>query len=620
MSAPEPATVPSRAAIHDAAIAISRLLREARVDAPLRVKAVAALLVAAADAASSAPPLSLARLNRAVGQAVDKLPLAPATRQKLRAALRLDAHFAGVVPHLRRITELLAPLNLPAAVRRGCDSFSVFYEAFLRHGYDNNALGIVFTPGHIARFCARLIGVGPQDRVIDLACGTGGFLVVARELARQSATPPCPPPARLSSAAAGPTLAGCETNPTVWALAVLNTLAATPAGSDIRLANCFAPASRAALRGRFTRAFLNPPFSQGSEPERDFVDATMDALAPGGRCAVLVKAGIFADEEHAVWRARFLHRHTVLGVVGVPDDVFYPTAAPAAILLAAAHAPQPAAAPVMMARVADDGFQKLKNQRVECGAGDLPEVLRCFAATLAGQPFRSPVASLVTGGQLQQGSEWSPHEWLPQPAAEAADAAGEQRAALAAVLRAVADKPALAAAVLDDFAAEWQGLPALPLGRSARLGDFFAIVNGRSRGERHYRDGGLPYVSSGGLSNSIVRLVEADAAEVFSRGGITITAFGQAAVQPWPFAARGNGGSSVRVLAPKFAMGEAELLWFAAQINAQSWRFFYARMAIQSRIERLTVSSPPHTLSPLATGIATRVRALKANLMSLCDL
>lgn len=625
MSRLGPVENPTPALIHDTAVEISRILREARVDAPLRVKAVAALLVAAAGETLRHPAgMGLAQLNRQVDRGLERLHLAPAVRRKLRTILRLDAHYAGMIPQLGSIAALLSALDMPPALGRGGDSFSVFYEAFLRHGYDNNALGIVFTPRHIARFCAELIGVRPQDRVIDLTCGTGGFLVVAREQAMLSQTllrqsQEARGAASSASVSAGPVLAGFDANPTVWALAVLNTLTQSGEPSDIRLGNCLLPTSRSAVRGRFTRAFLNPPFSQGSEPERDFVDATMAALAPDGRCAVLVKAGIFADEVHAAWRMNFLRQHTVLGVVGVPDDVFYPTAAPAAILLAQAHAPQLPEAPVMMARVANDGFQKLKNRRVERGACELPEVVRCFAKILAEEPFASPLASTVTGAQLQAGTEWSPHEWLPQPTTPAG-AECEQRKALAMILRAVAEKPELARSVLEDFGAEWQDPPAMIAARAAPLGDFFLITNGRSAGERNYPDGELPYVSSSGMTNSIVRLVEADADEVFTRGGITVTAFGQAAVQPWPFAARGNGGSSVRVLLPKVSMSAADLLWFAAQINAQRWRFFYARMAIKSRIERLTVTSPPCALLPLRRSIAERVRAMQAGLEELCTL
>lgn len=591
-------------ALHDAAVEISRILRAARVDAPLRVKAVAALLLALQTPTAAGGLQTLAQLNARIGGAIGRLPLAPAVAQALRRALRLDAHFSGMLPHLDRIASLLADA---LAERAGpVDAFSVFYEAFLRYGSDNNALGIVFTPAHIARFCASLVGVTAADRVIDLACGTGSFLVAARQQARLE-----------GGTGEGPLLAGFDPNPTVWALAVLNAVAAGSAAGAIERESCLTPASRKSVARGFTRAFLNPPFSQGSEPERDFIDATMEALEAGGRAAVLVKAGIFADEDHAAWRAAFQRRHSVLAVIAVPDDVFYPTSAPAAILIAEAHRRQAPQAMVMMARVANDGFEKLKNRRVARAGCELPEVARCFAAARAGRPFSSPLTGMVSAAQLAGSTEWSPHEWLPQ---QAGDRAVEQRDALVALLGAVADHPELSASVLAEFGAQWRLLPPLRLKQTAALGDFFHIENGRSAGERHYGDGGVAYVSSSGMMNSIVRLIDAPPEEVFHGGGITVTAFGQASVQPWPFAARGNGGSAVRVLRPRFAMGDAELLWFAAQINAQRWRFFYARMAIKSRIERLVVASPAHRLPVLTPSMAARVQAMQTRLDELCRL
>jgi hypothetical protein len=111
--------------------------------------------------------------------------------------------------------------------------------------------------------------------------------------------------------------------------------------------------------------------------------------------------------------------------------------------------------------------------------------------------------------------------------------------------------------------------------------------------------------------------VEEEEAELFEHGAITVTAFGQACIQPWPFIARGNGGSSVRVLIPRYRMSFADLLWFTAQINAQKWRFFYARMAIKSRIERLFVTSPPDRNANTGLDIGKNVRDLRDKLAEL---
>lgn len=101
-------------------------------------------------------------------------------------------------------------------------------------------------------------------------------------------------------------------------------------------------------------------------------------------------------------------------------------------------------------------------------------------------------------------------------------------------------------------------------------------------------------------------MIDADSDEIFPGGGLTVTAFGLACIQPWPFAARGNGGSSVRVLLPRYNMSFRELLWFAAQINAQRWRIFYARMAIKGRLARLLVRTPPVRIPDTGMSIAQR--------------
>jgi hypothetical protein len=77
---------------------------------------------------------------------------------------------------------------------------------------------------------------------------------------------------------------------------------------------------------------------------------------------------------------------------------------------------------------------------------------------------------------------------------------------------------------------------------------------------------------------------------------------------------RGNGGSSVRVLLPRFAMSVRELLWFASQINLQRWRFFYARMAIKSRLEHLEISSPSTRRPDADDSLARQLREFRDRL------
>jgi len=109
-------------------------------------------------------------------------------------------------------------------------------------------------------------------------------------------------------------------------------------------------------------------------------------------------------------------------------------------------------------------------------------------------------------------------------------------------------------------------------------------------------------------------MVSDENGEIFSNGAITVTAFGQAYAQPWRFMARGNGGSAVRVLIPRYKMSFNEMLWFAAQINIQKWRFFYGRMAIKSRLSKLSISAPHVPLDDNDLSIQQKISKLRDNL------
>ncbi len=581
-------SVPEQSDFIDAAIELSSLLRTAKVEAPLRPKVMGAVVMAMYEgridvdedkALDSVNELSEKGIRSAKG-------MTPVTKDLLVETLRLtSADFDRLAPSIRRVVSVLRRLNVRSVLQTDTDFLGTFYEAFLRYGYDNNALGIVFTPRHITRLCVDLVGATPRDRVIDVASGTGGFLVAAFDRMMGEA------PAAESVRQIKDSIFGFEINPTVWALSVLNMFFRGDGKSHMERTSCLTTQSKAKVARKFSRAFLNPPFSQEDEPEVDFIDAAMDALEPEGLLVAVVYAGVFADDHHRQWRERFLRRHSLVGMISLPEDLFYPTAAPTSVIVARAHVPAEGASRIFMARVWDDGFEKLKNRRVEHAGSQLPELIERFSAFLSGRGAASSLSTEINGEDLRDGAEWSPQQYLPQPAADAAELLQYQEAVLRSVYQAVAQFPDLADEALNDLAESWSELPDLPTGTSGPVEMYFRVFNGKSTGEKNYVEGPTPYISSGDTCNSIVRLVNDPDDESFI-GGISVTAFGTASLQPWSFMARGNGGSSVRVLEPRFNMSVRELLWFAAQINLQRWRFFYARMSIKGRLVRLVVDAP----------------------------
>ncbi len=610
-------SVPSSSEFIEAAIEISSILRSAKIEAPLRPKVIGAIITALyqgeIDLTSGK---ELSSINELVEAAIsESIDLDETKKVKLKDALRMTGNdYDRLSPKIQRVVSLLKRLNIRSVLQTDTDFLGLLYEAFLRYGYDNNALGIVFTPRHITKLCVDLIDTRMSDKVIDIASGTGGFLVSAFD--------------KMMAAAKGPkavekvkqSLYGFDTNPTVWALATLNMFFRGDGKSHIENGDCFDEHNRRSVKGKFTRAFLNPPFSQENEPERDFIDAAMDALEPGGILACVVKAGIFADADNAMWRNSFIKKHTLVGVISLPEDLFYPTAAPTSILIAKAHIPMDDSNEVFMARIWNDGFVKLKGKRVHCEGSQLPEIIQCFRAFQQKIEFQSLIATKIKAECVLDGQEFSPQQWLEQPAISETDLMNAKKDVLMSIFQTVTSIPEIADEVLEDFPEAESELPNVPLKKVKPISFFFEVHNGKSSGEKNYSVGNCPYISSGDIFNSVIRLVSEERDEVFAAGGITVTAFGQAYVQPWRFMARGNGGSSVRVLIPKYKMPLNELCWFAAQINIQRWRFFYGRMAIKSRLSDLMISSPPERLPDNEEPIFGRIADLKAKLEELGQL
>ena len=605
---------PSVSEYIDIAIELSSILRGAKIEAPLRPKVLGAIITAMYQGDIDLDEKkALASINGLVLTAItESIDLDANKKERLRDALFLTINdYERLAPKIKRIAAILKKLNIRSILQTDTDFLGLLYEAFLRYGYDNNALGIVFTPRHITKLCVDLAGVRMEDRVIDIACGTGGFLVASFDQMMSRAQ------GAKSVEKIKQSLYGFETNPTVWALASLNMFFRGDGKSHIENGDCFDPINKGSVKGKFTRAFLNPPFSQEDEPERDFIDAAMAALEPGGIFACVVKAGIFADDDNAPWRKAFIKNHTLIGVISLPEDLFYPTAVPTSIIIARAHIPMDEGSGVFMSRIWNDGYKKLKGKRVNCEGSQISEVLKCFSEYRRGLMFDSLIASVIPAGKIMNGQEFSPQQWLGQPPASSGEITASMKSVLMSIFQTVTAQPEIAEEVIDGFPDFGGGLPELPYGEKKPVDYFFNVINGKSSGEANYSVGSCPYISSGDSFNSFIRMVSDGEDEVFSNGAVTVTAFGQAYIQPWRFMARGNGGSAVRVLIPKYRMSFNELLWFAAQINIQKWRFFYGRMAIKARLCKLEVTAPETRIGDNNMTIRQKIYALRESIEEL---
>lgn len=604
--------IPSSAEFIDAAVEVSNILRTAKIETTLRPKVVGAITTALYHGEINIGTTDiLGDINRMASEAINTSDHFSEDKKKqlIEAILLGFNDFNRLEPYAFRIISILKRLNVKAVLQSDADFLGMFYEAFLRYGADNNAMGIVFTPRHITRFCVNMLGVEIGQKVIDITCGTGGFLVSAFDALKQECLTP------QSRELIRESIYGFDTNPTVWALSCLNMFFRGDGKSHIEPVSSLDASAKASVKGRFNRAFLNPPFHQDGEPERDFIDASMQALMQGGLFAGVIYAGVFADEENSSWRAEFMRNHTILGMISLPDELFYPNAsAITTIMIARAHVPQPKDSKVFIGRISNDGFEKLKGKRVECKGNQIPKILDAFKRFMNGEEPCNECCVCTSADLLRNGAEYSPQQYMPQASLSDDFIKHLNNDTLMSLFRAVTSYPDITDSLDNDFA-ETDKKKEVPLHKKGFLSDYFDVKTGKSSGVKGYLEGVVPYVSSGDDTNGVVGLVAQNDLELCD-GCITVSAFGTAYLQPWRYMARGNGGSSVRVLIPKYKMTVRELFWFIAQINSQKWRFTYARQAIKKRLEKLEVNTPPTRLNePL--DLVSRIYDFKMRLSEL---
>jgi type I restriction enzyme M protein len=216
------------------------------------------------------------------------------------------------------------------------DVVGQFYGEFLKYtGGDKKALGIVLTPRHIAELFTLLADLKPSSKVLDICCGTAGFLISSMmRMFRLATTEKERRHVRRNC------LIGIEQQPNMYALAASNMILRGDGKANLYQGSCFdAAILRAARKHKCTVGMMNPPYSQKDEESRElvFVKTMLDCLVPGGTgIAIVPMSCAIAPNPH---REELLRRHTLDAVMSMPDDLFYPVGTVTCIMVFTAKRP-----------------------------------------------------------------------------------------------------------------------------------------------------------------------------------------------------------------------------------------------------------------------------------------
>ncbi len=287
----------------------------------------------------------------------------------------------------------LNSLDIKNAMASGKDVLGEFYEKFLKYGNGAKEIGIVLTPRHITEFAVEVLGITHKDYVFDPTCGTGGFLVSAFDNVKKTATQE-----QINKFKAY-NLFGVEQDDEVVALALVNMIFRGDGRNNMSEGNCFQKNINKITKdsnetGDFerrlqviiengkekstivkcknpviTKVLMNPPFAlkKGDEKERDFIDYALSQMEDGGLLFAIVPISVMIEGgvgKH--WRKSLLNQNTLLSVVTLPEDLFYPVmVGTVGIFIKKGVSHNFKNQNVYFARAITDGFVKKKGKRIK---------------------------------------------------------------------------------------------------------------------------------------------------------------------------------------------------------------------------------------------------------------
>ncbi|CAN5706162.1 hypothetical protein BH23GEM1_BH23GEM1_00560 [soil metagenome] len=571
--------VPPPEVLREKAEEINGLLRESGLKDDFRPAVIGAIMLALWQDGKNIrrePGYILHDINTACSKAFWN-----AKKADLAQSIKVDEANQKLARRASRICQILERLNITTLTAEH-DYIGALYEEFFRYT-GGNTIGQYFTPRHIARFMAELCAVTKDDVTLDIACGTGGFLIAAMHRMQETS--------HISRAQivkiVGSKLIGIEAEPVTAALCVANMILRGDGTTGIRKADAFDDA-----KFPFNTAdicLMNPPFphKKTDDPPEKFVSRALEGLKRKGLAAIIVPNSLLVKRSKKGWRTETLRHHRLEAVFTLPNELFQPYAsATTGIILLRKGVPH-GNHKTFFCRITNDGFRLKKGTRVHVPGSTLPKALGNFQLRDEEPEFCSTAAvDEASGG-------WAPGAYikaLPLSYQESKKIIGQVLRNRSAFV--VRFAPQLA--VLDaELASDDSGLTVRPL-KNVRsipagpgtIGHYFTIGYGQK--ELHSKEalgeGPALVVSSSGLDNGCYgffdfsTLIAPPFVTVPSTGSI-----GEAAVQT-----RACGVvDDCLVLVPKPGTPPQMLYVAAATLRREAWRFDYGRKMTPTRIAEL---------------------------------
>lgn len=266
------------------------------------------------------------------------------------------------------------------------------------------------TPRHIIDFIVEIMEPKPEEKILDPACGTGGFLVSAYKhiLAKHTSKGSSVPGDQLSPAKREKltqNLSGYDITPMMVKLSKVNMF--LHGFSDPQIHEYDTLSNDARWNEKADLIIANPPFMTpkgGVKPHKRFrisskkaevlfTDYISEHLSTNGRAGVIVAEGIVFQKQKAYKMLRkYLIEDSLVAAISLPDGVFNPYSLSKTTILILDKELARKTTKVVFFEVSNDGFD-LGAQRRTIKENDLPEakleIRKFIEATNQGKAYVS---------------------------------------------------------------------------------------------------------------------------------------------------------------------------------------------------------------------------------------
>ncbi len=531
-----------------------------------------------------------------------KLPEKPEAQVKFKEAL-VTAFF------------LLKKVDIKAAMKTGSDILGKFYETFLKYGNGAKDLGILLTPRQITEFAAEVLDVDYRDIIYDPCCGTGGFLVSAFYMVKEKST------LEQLNKFKQHRVFGLDQQATITALAIINMLFRGDGKNNIFNNTCFASAlipvtinnessaefaASSKIRDNVTRpvtkVLMNPPFAlkEKDEEEYRFIEHALNQMAYGGILfSIFPSSGMVKSGSYKLWREKLKMGNTLLSVLSLPEDLFYPDGTPTVALIVKKGIPHPESQNVFWAKIRTDGYRKSKGRRLPDPntPNDLQKIENLLSLFV-----KNPYISVENIPELQKAApidlrdsalEFLPEAYLDEkkPLQDEIDEGLDHilRNMISFVISVNKEvefvneipREVLLRKIGERNYIEFKKIP---------ITKILSIETGKYHASRTLDEGNIPLVSCSAENNGIEGFFDIPREDTY-KNAITVASDGQPLASfyhYYSFAAKDN----VLVGFPRRNFRFTTIIYVLFELNRLRWRFSYGRKCYSNKIDKISIYVP----------------------------